>query len=298
MPHAENSPTLSGLHVLIVSLSVLVVFYSVWSGWRNGVVRQACRFVALGAAYLAAAVGWQIIAPRLPLNAFPPLAVQVIVSGALGALVFVAMAFLSNTLFRKTSEQSGLVRIFFGVGGAFLGLIIGSVFLLVLLTGVRMIGTVANAQITVAEDREEKLPARRHQYLTEACRAKWIVENGAAGSILRLLDPIPNRVYVALDKIARVTADPVAMQRLIEFPGTRQLARHPGLAKVVRDPAILEKLSRRDFGALVMDPKVIGSLLDKSLHPALEKFDLTGALDYALNPPPKPAPGPVSRGRH
>ncbi|HEY5754113.1 MAG TPA: CvpA family protein [Chthoniobacterales bacterium] len=294
MPPAENSATLSGLHILIVSLSLLVVIYSGWSGWRNGVVRQVCRFVALGAAYVAAAVGGQVLAPMLPLSDWPPMAVQTITAVGAGALAFLAVTLLSNVLFRKTSEQeSGVVRFLFGAGGALLGLIIGAVFLLVLLTGVRMIGTVASAQIAVAEKRHETFSPKRLRYLTEVARAKWIVENGAAGPLLQSIDPIPNSVYSTLDKIARVTADPAAMQRLVEFPATRQLARHPSLANVVRDPAILEELGKRDFLALLRNPKVLGSLLDKSLRPALQKFDLTGALDYALNPPPKPTPSPI-----
>lgn len=299
MPNVENPSTLSGLHVLIVSLSVLVVIYCVWSGWRNGVVRQVCRFVALGAAYLATAIGGQVVARMLPLSSWPPLAVQTISCVGIGALAFLVVTVISNILFRKTSEQeSGLVRLLYGIGGAFFGFIVGSVFLLVLLAGVRVTGTIANAQIAVAENRHELLPAARHRYLAEVSRAKWIVENGAAGPVLRSVDPIPDSVYVTLDKISRVTADPAAMQRLIEFPGTRQLARHPGLIKIVRDPVVLEALATRDFMALLKNPKIIGSLLDESLRPALQKFDLIGALDYALNSPPKPAPESVPVERY
>ncbi len=298
---AEN--TFAGLTVLqiaLVSLALLIITMNVWSGWQNGIVRQVLRIVAILAGYIAGYKLGPVLTPMVPDVAVLGSAQPAIISILTGFLTYLILRFIINMLFRKTREQeSALMRIIYGIGGATVGLFFSVFFLVAFLVGVRLLGTIVDAQFHVAEKRHEKLPDdTRTTVMKQLSKARQAIENGPVAAVVETIDPTPSSVYKTLDRVARVTSDPDAMNRFVSYPGTRQLMQHPSLKKLADDPDIQTMVQKKDYVHLMQNPKVTEMFKDDSLRTKLKTFEFNKAMDYALRsgplPPAKPSPAPLN----
>ena len=295
---ADN--TFAGLTVLqiaLVSLALLIITMNIWSGWQNGVVRQILRVVAIIAAYLVGYKMGPILAAIVPNVAVLGSAQTTVVSILTGFLAYVLFRFIINMLFRKTKEQeSFIMRIIYGVGGATIGLLFSMFFLIATLAGIRLLGTVVDAQFRVAEKRHEPLPdSTRTTVMTQLSKARQAVTNGPLAAVVETVDPTPAGLYQTLDRIATMTADPDAMNRFMSYPGTRQLMEHPSLKKLAEDPAIQTMAQKKDYIGLMQNPKVADMFKDESLREKLKKFEFMKAMDFALKAGPNQPPSSNTR---
>ncbi len=286
---AEN--TFAGLTILqiaLASLGLLIITMNVWSGWQNGVVRQVLRVAAILIAYL---VGYKIgplVGLIIPDISVLGSAQNAIVSILTGLATYLILRLVVNILFRKTREQeSFLVRLVYGAGGAFIGLLFSVVFLVALLSGIRLLGTVADAQFRVAKERRTPLPNdSRTVVMSQFSKAREAVTNGPLAPVVETIDPTPADLYRTLDKIATVSSDPDAMGRFMDFRGTRKLMEDPLLKGLADDPAIQTLAGNKKYFTLMQNPKVFRALEDENLRGKLKSFELMKALDFALKKEP------------
>ena len=279
---------LSLLQVALVSLALLIITMNVWSGWQSGVVRQVLRIVAIIVSYVAGVKLGPVMATLVPDVAVLGSAQTPIISILTGFLCYVVLRFVINMLFRKTREQeSFIMRTIYGIGGATIGLFFSLIFLIATLVGIRLVGTVSDAQFRVAEKRHEPLPDNiRTGIMTQFSQARQAIENGPAAPVIMTIDPTPNDIYKTLDRVATMTADPDAMTRFVSYPGTKQLMEHPSLKKLAEDPEIQAKLQKKNLFDLLEDPKVLALINDTSLRDKLKTFEYKKAMDFALQPGP------------
>ncbi|MEO7932909.1 MAG: CvpA family protein [Chthoniobacterales bacterium] len=301
MTLAEN--TFAGLTVLqiaLVSLTLLIITMNVWSGWQNGIVRQVLRIFAILAGYIAGYKLGPVLTPMVPDVAVLGSVQPAVISLLTGFLTYLFLRFLINMLFRKTREQeSAIMRFIYGIGGATIGLFFSVFFLVVFLAGIRLLGTVVDAQFHVAEKRHEKLPDdTRTTVMTQFSKARQAIENGPVAAVVETIDPTPTTVYKTLDRVTTMTADPDAMNRFFNYPGTKKLMQHPALKKLADDPQVQVMVQKKDYVGLMQNPKVAEMLKDDSLRTQLKTFEFNKALDYSLKPgpiaPAKPSPTPLN----
>lgn len=266
-------------------------------------MRQIARLVALGAAYAAALLGGSLFVPVARSFFKMPDPVLSILCGAI--LAFAAYALVSGVgaiLFKRTTQQeSGLVRLIYGFAGAIVGLFFGLFLLWLTVASVRAIGALAEGQAGSrsstaphgAQDATSHALSVRRRFLLESddgmpalatslARLKNSLELGLLGSVLKSADPISQRTYETLEKAGSVLSSPERTQKFLTFPGARELAEHPKVVALRRDPGIADLIAQGRFMDLLQNPRVIDAINDPVLAERIRKFDIQRALDYAL----------------
>jgi hypothetical protein len=269
----------------------LYLLFEAWRGWRRGVVRHGVSVFAL---LTAGGIGWIFawmtgaISDRvIPL---PPPAGRAIFGLAAGLAFYVAAVVLSSLLFKKTSQQNaGLVRLFYGLGGAFFGLIFG---LLVLWGGVtlfRTLGAVAEGRQELAAEGGPVAPSTAGGLVA----VKESLERGEAGGLVEKVDILPTSFYGALTKLVQVTGSPEAAARLFAYPPLQELLSQPKVAAIFTDPTVARAAAEGNYFALLSSSRLAAAASDPEVQKSFTGFDWQKALDYALQESaPSPAPTP------
>ena len=260
----------------------LYLLFEIWRGWRRGVMRHGMSVLAL---IVAGGVGWifawmtGFISDRIiPL----PYPAGRLIFGLIAALAFYfAAVALASMLFKKTSQQPpGIVRLFYGAGGGFFGLIFG---LLILWGGIsifRTMGAVAEARQTALGD-------------GQLVAIKESLEEGTTGSLVDKVDIVPSNIYGLITKLLRITQSPEATARFFAYPQTQQLLTQPKLMELFTDPAVAGAASEGNYLSLLTSPKLTEIASNPEVQKSFSGFELEKALDYALQESaPSPAPTP------
>ena len=288
---------------VFISFAAVLILFEVIRGWRLGLPRQLIRLVAIIAGYAAAFFGGRLLLPGLrPILRMPDVVVSAIGGAILAFVVYALLAGIGALLFKRTAQQSSSpTRLLYGFGGAVLGFLIGGFFILLLLGGIRLVGTVAQSQVhaepsrptapanppqrpgrPLSRDRQAALSSVDPETVaTLLARLKNSVELGPVGEAVRKSDLMPASVYETLEAVGTVFARPENAQRFLSFPGARELSQHPRLVALRTDPEIMEMISQGRLLELLRDPRVIAAANDPTLVEAVKKFDLRRALDYA-----------------
>ena len=264
----------------------LYLLFEIWRGWRRGVVRHGVSVFAL---LTAGGIGWIFawmtgaISDRIiPL---PPPGGRFVFGLAAGLAFYVAAVVLSSLLFKKTSQQSaGIVRLFYGAGGALFGLMFG---LLVLWGGVTIFRTLG----AVAEGKEQLAAGTSAD--SGLVAAKESLEEGAAGGLVEKVDILPTSFYGTLSKLVQVTGSPEAAARLFTYPPLQELLGRPKIAAIFTDPAVSKAAAEGNYFALLSSSQLAAASSDPEVQKSFTEFDWQKALDYALQESaPSPAPTP------
>ncbi|MFM8231435.1 MAG: hypothetical protein ACKOAL_09455, partial [Chthoniobacterales bacterium] len=264
----------------------LYLLFEIWRGWRRGVVRHGVSVFAL---LTAGGIGWIFawmtgaISDRIiPL---PPPGGRFVFGLAAGLAFYIAAVVLSSLLFKKTSQQSaGIVRLFYGAGGAFFGLIFG---LLVLWGGV----TIFRALGAVAEGKEQLAAGSSAD--SGLVAVKESLEEGAAGGLVEKVDILQTSFYGTLTKLVQVTGSPEAAARLFTYPPLLELLSQPKIAAIFADPAVSKAAAEGNYFALLSSSQLAAAASDPEVQKSFSAFDWQKALDYALQEKsPSPAPTP------
>jgi hypothetical protein len=264
----------SGLLVLVQSIR----------GWRLGVVRQLVNLLALVLAYLGAMVSGRLAAPIFHPLGYPDLMVSVAAGAVFGTVIYLAVAMAGAVLFRRTNQQSlGLLRLGFGAGGSALGLLGALVTVWMSVLAIRFLGTVAQAEVNLAGT-----PAALRQGMTaspmavELAKFKRSIDSGPAGALVNGTDPVPERMYLIVEKMTRVISNMDSMRRFVTYPGTRELSENPKILALQKDPDIARQVVRGNILGLLGNPKIVAAVNDPRLEGLVRNFELEKALDYAL----------------
>ncbi len=286
--------------MVFVSFAVVLILFEMLRGWRLGLPRQIVRLFAIAAAYGAAIFGGRMLLPiARPIIRLPDFALSLLAGAVLAMLVYSILTGIGSVLLKRTAQQeSSFIRMVYGASGAFLGIFFGAFFVWLLLLGLRSIGSVADAQVHA--QRSQPLPpnARRivNGRLVDArsadanslpdllARLKNSVELGSVGDFVKRADPLPKNSFQTLTKFGETFANRDNAERLLSFPGARELTMHPRIVQLRQDPHVARLISEGRFFDLLQDQHVIDALNDPTFVERLKKFDLQGALDYAAHP--------------
>ena len=267
----------------------LYLVFEIWRGWRRGIVRHGVSVMAL---LTAGGIGWifawmtGFIADRIiPL----PVPAGRMIFGVAAAIAFyVAAVVLSSLLFKKTSQQSaGVVRLIYGFGGAFFGLVFGLLILWGGISMVRALGAMAEGQQAAAAGSRMTTPVVDGPLAS----LKQSMDEGVTGGVVDAVDIVPGNVYDIISKLMQVTRSPEATARFFSCSETQKLLAQPAMARFFNDPAVSKAASEGNVLAVLTSPKLAALASDPAVQQAFGNFELEKALDYALQTPPT-SPGP------
>ncbi len=288
---SHGSPVWQGALFLA---AILFLIWEIWRGWRAGVVRAG---VHLAAFVLSTVIG--MAAGRLAAILFGGFGevrgffAGLAVGGGLGLVVFFLIWFLGALLFKRTEHQgSRLVRFFWGLGGAFFGLLVGLIILWSGISLVRGLGALAQAHVEMPREKNQSAPPPR--VASGLVTLKESLELGPAGKFVEAVDPMPPDFYELILQIGKLTNDQETMIRFIEYPGVQEAMQSPRMVELVNDPAIISASEKRDFLGLLSNKALLAAVQDPVLAEQLKKIDLRAALKFALEKPaPSPSPSPT-----
>jgi hypothetical protein len=276
---------------------------SVWRGWRRGVIRQGVSLLALIGAICAAIYAGPLLAPAIPALGFPVFLRPLVAGALIILLIWGTIATVSSIIFRKTDEQEvGLVRMTYGLGGAFLGLLLGLLLLGVCGWGVRIAGSLADGLQTGAKVKStaKGLPPPVPAETRALPSLKKIIEESPLSEWFAKADPITPEWYPRLVKIGRILASPAASERLFADPAFANVARNSHLASIRSDPVLQEAIRSGDLWTLLRSPKVRAAAADTQLQTTMSLLDVDRAIERALHPqntPPPPRAGEPRRAK-
>ena len=247
--------------------------------------------VAVVAAYATAYFGRDLLVPFLRSYLQLP---DVVISALGGAILAVAVygiiASLGTLLFKRTAQQdSGTMRLVYGLSGALLGLCFGAFFIWLILVGVRSIGSIAEAQVQARPKQEHSVSSAEpslanlntDSVTTALARLKNSVELGPVGDAVKKTDVMPTGVYQTLGETGTVLSNPASAQRFLNFPGVKEMSENPKIVALRDDPEVAQLIAEGRVVDLLRHPKIIAVLNDPALTEQVKHFDLKKALEYA-----------------
>lgn len=275
----------------------LFVLFTAWRGWRLGFMRQLMSILALAGAYIIGYFGGGPLGTILhKFIEYPESALAVVGAVGLGFVIYCCIALVGAILFKKTSQQSvGLVRLGYGASGAVFGALYGLFLVWIAVLAIRLLGSVAETQIAVAKNPRAitshgptptptPAPTPPGAVVRGLAQMKQSLEQGAAGSVVQQVDPIPGTLYSILHKLGLMVSDEKRVDRFLAYPGAKMLLAHPKIAALQNDPVITNDIINRNYFALIRNPRIVTAANDTEIGELMRKFEFEKALDYALHP--------------
>ena len=279
-------------------IPVCAVFWllaSTWKGWSRGLIRQAVSLAALMGAVAAGFYIGPILAPALPAIGFPRFLRPLVAGSLVAFLIWGTLTSMSAIVFRRTDEQGvGVVRTFYGLSGAVLGLVSGLLVLALGAWGIRLAGSLADGLQTGAQAK----PLKKGQQPPSSpdpsplAALKKTVEESPLSAWITKVDPVSPDWYPRLSKIGQALTSPAARERLLADPSFEAVAKNPRLGALRDDPALQEALRSADLWTLLRSPKVQAAAADTQLLTALRLAEVDQALERALHPQGRPPERP------
>jgi uncharacterized membrane protein required for colicin V production len=286
---------------VFISFAIVLVLFEMIRGWRLGIMRQLMRVAAVVAGYAAAYFGGDLLVPLLRSSLkMPDMVISVLGGAILAVAAYGIISSLGTILFKRTAQQSGVVRLVYGLSGAVLGFCFGAFFVWLILIGLRSIGSIAEAQVQARTKSESNSnasgPSARTRppdaslpkpeldsdsLMTLLARLKNSVELGAIGGVVKKTDAAPMGAYKTLGEMGTVLANPETARKFLDSPGARELSEHPKIVALRNDPEIAEMIAQGRLFELLRDPRVVDAVNDPTLAAQVKRFDLRKALEYA-----------------
>jgi hypothetical protein len=264
--------------------ATLFLLWEVWRGWRLGAVRGLLRLAALFCAWIggstAAGATGTVVAF---FSKVPPLLAPGVAGLTIGIGIYLGISFIAGLLFKKTEDHTGVIRLGFGLGGAICGAIFGLLFLWAGITLIRGMGALGELRVVQARNEGRSLATEKTALFL--IKLKESLELGVTGKTLKKADPLPTAFYDNIVKISMVAGNQQAIERFVQYPGTLRILTNPNVAALIQDPELEKAAEKKNILPLLQNRHVVAASHDPRLLEQLKEFDLTGALDYALEPP-------------
>lgn len=272
--------------VIWISLAAVLLF--IFIGYRRGILRILALIGALLLAGLAAIpLGAQLL-PLVQRAGFIPRALMPIAAPlAAGLVVFIVLSCVASWLLSRRElgrEAQKLPRLepWEKLGGAVLGGLWGCTLVMLVVTGLHLLGRVDEelAQATGEAERpeaaqstpSEAAPRNAYQQINRQ------IDASPLATVIQQVNPSEERIARTFGNLAKVTSDPVLLERFRTHPSIARLTNLPQLKAVAQDPEIQRLLQTRQYYALLDDPKLAALLEDKALVEECRTVDLEAIL--------------------
>ena len=269
---------------VIFGVAGLFMLYNVWRGWRVGVVRGVLRLAALFCAWIGGSGAAGVTGTLITFfTKEPPLLAPALAGLGVGLAIYIVISLMARLLFKTTGEHDGMVRFVFGFCGALFGIIYG---LLILWAGITLIrGMGACGELRVIQARNENRSLETEKAALALIKLKSSLELGVTGQNLKKADPLPSSFYDNVVKLSMIGGDQQALVRFFQYPQTQELLKNPKISAILQDPALERASQNHNVLPLLRNKNVQAAATDPQVLELLRSFDLTAALNFALEPP-------------
>lgn len=271
------SPFWQGILFFVAGIFLL---WETWEGWRRGVIRSMIHFAAWALSGFAGIyIGYfvtAIVEKFLPASAF----FIGLLTGSFAALFILgALLLFGAVIFKRTAQQpSSMIRLLYGIGGAFFGFLTGLLLLWGGISLIRASGAIAESAMTNRSPSEAPASARMLITLKES------LELEPAGKIVKSVDMVSPQTYDTILRLGKLRSDEKAMRRFLDCPNVQEILQNPSMAALLQDPQVVQAVETGNIFSLMQSKVVLNAINDPELKKLLFHFDLQKALDYACPP--------------
>jgi len=269
---------------VIFGVAGLFMLYNVWKGWRVGVVRGVLRLAALFCAWIGGSAASGVTGTLITFfTKETPLLAPAFSGLLVGLAIYIVISLMARLLFKTTGEHEGMVRFVFGFFGALFGIIYG---LLILWAGITLIrGVGACGELRVMQARNENRSLETEKAAQTLIKLKSSLELGVTGQTLKKADPLPSSFYDNIVKLSMIGGDQQALVRFFQYPQSQELLNNPKISAIIQDPALERASQNHNVLPLLRNKNVQAAATDPHVLDLLRSFDLTAALNFALETP-------------
>lgn len=269
----------------IYGLCLLILLWHVFNGWGKGPARMLIKLFALAAAYVAGLLLGETAADLLKPLGYPQLVLLVLGRSAVALLAYFIVIVCGAILFKRTSQQElGLVRLFYGVTGAGIGLVFGLVMVWLMVVLIRVAGTLSPAPgLKTTEPTASTTLASVRQQSLRAIRAwKTELEDGPLNGVVKTVDPLREQDYDTADRVGVLLTEPERLRKFWDSPAMREWANDTKARELASDPEV-QRLGREgNFAALLRHPKLAAYLDNPELLARARRTDFAAAVRDAV----------------
>jgi len=292
----EGSPV---WQVILFFVAVVIIVWQAARGWRIGTIRSGVNVAAIVLSTLAGLLAAQLAAASQGgFGDISGLLAGLCVGLGVGFAVLFAIWIAGLIVFRRQAAGGSAALSWLSrLGGAWLGALLGILIVWGGISVIRAMGALAEAKVANARAAAAISPSIRPPAIANGIATlKQSLEMGPAGQIVERVDVLPPDFYQLVQDLGRITSDPNAMLRFLQFPGVQEVIKSPRIASLLNDPQVLKAAESRDFLGLMQNKNLLEALDDPTLSDQIKKIDLLAAIKFALEKPgPSPAPSPATQ---
>lgn len=283
-------------------LGILLIGLFIVIGFLRGIFRILFAFISLLLSALLAKpfsflLSWFINKIDLIPLALKPLA-TIIATALLFFTIFLFVGSFIISYREKRREEEGLppITIWERAGGAIVGGIWGLFIVLLVLTGIEMIGSVEEAFLKISSQTQEvpktddflkkdwfQLKKEKKEIGGSFPLLKEKVQDSLFGSLVQKVNPVDEKTIKTIEQLMTVLSDPELLEEFRSYPEISRLTENPKFINVAGDDEILKALNSSDIFSLLNNQKIADLMKDKELISEIKKIDIERILDEVVN---------------
>lgn len=283
-------------------LGILLIGLFIVIGFLRGIFRILFAFISLLLSALLAKpfsflLSWFINKIDLIPLALKPLA-TIIATALLFFTIFLFVGSFIISYREKRREEEGLppITIWERAGGAIVGGIWGLFIVLLVLTGIEMIGSVEEAFLKISSQTQEvpktddflkkdwfQLKKEKKEIGGSFPLLKEKVQDSLFGSLVQKVNPVDEKTIKTIEQLMTVLSDPELLEEFRSNPEISRLTENPKFINVAGDEEILKALNSSDIFSLLNNQKIADLMKDKELISEIKKIDIKRILDEVVN---------------
>jgi len=249
---------------------ILLFFLLAYRGWRRGIVCQGLSLCALavacGVGFWAYQWGGEGIVNFFQI---PRVFGSGVIAVFLGLMAYLCITIPAAIFFKKTSQQTGIIRFFYGAGGAVCGIA----------WGVLLWAFFALPASFHPEKDNGRKPFSKAGFFRQPPAPSTITHAKIAD-----FEQSTHSLYETFRKISRVVSNEHALIRFFQYPDVRKVMETKAVSELMKTPQFAEAVSSRNISAILFNGKLYQTLRDPEVEQAIQKIHCKKALDYALSP--------------
>lgn len=283
-------------------LGILLIGLFIVIGFLRGIFRILFAFISLLLSALLAKpfsflLSWFINKIDLIPLALKPLA-TIIATALLFFTIFLFVGLFIISYREKRREEEGLppITIWERAGGAIIGGIWGLFIVVLVLTGIEMIGSVEEAFLKISSQTQEvpktddflkkdwfQLKKEKEEIGGSFPLLKEKVQDSLFGSLVQKVNPVDEKTIKTIEQFMTVLSDPELLEEFRSYSEISRLTENPKFINVAGDEEIIKALNSSDIFSLLNNQKIADLMKDRELISEIKKIDIERILDEVVN---------------
>lgn len=273
-----NYPIFASLGAnLFYGFCIILLAYHIANGWSEGLGRKLTGLIAIAAAWFGGYFLGPVLMPLAQsyLNWNISL-LRPLTAVAIGAICYITVRLLGLLFTKRTRDHEGLSKTLSGIGGSLIGLGVGFVWLLVLLSGLKFANTLINGE-SVSHPAEEKgIVGKAFSFLD------GLISDTPMKKFYDQIDPVPETAYRITAKTTKILGNKQARQDFIRSHEVKRMLNDPMIQEFASQKEIQELIQTNEYSKILSNEKTMDLIRNPEFLKLLDTYSIENAMDEAI----------------